>query len=69
MNNFTKDELIYLEMILHQRILKECRPRVELDIRNKIRSLLNNYGDDTQQYENFDYQPIPCQKCKSIIGD
>ncbi len=43
MNEFTKEELMYLEEVLHKRILEECRPRFELDIRIKIKSMLKNF--------------------------
>jgi hypothetical protein len=43
MNDFTKEELEYLRTVLTKRIMEECRPRIELDINSRIKSMINSY--------------------------
>ncbi len=71
MNYFTKEELEYLRLVLTKRIMEECRPRIELDINGKIKSMIDNYCEHeyliTYACEACFVDECRCHKCAEII--
>ncbi len=66
MNDFTKEELEdlifcvkdhtgYQGDSIHENLLK------------KLQSMIDNYCEHQEQYEDLDYNPMRCKKCLEII--
>lgn len=68
MNEFTKEEIeILLNGLLWRdaTILLIDRPE---KLKSKIQSMIENYCEHEEEYEDFNYHPMRCKKCLEITG-
>jgi len=69
MNDFTKEELEDIENGLGW--LCEHNPFHTVEIgklMTKVKSMIDNYCDHSEEYEDFNYSPMRCKECKEITG-
>jgi hypothetical protein len=62
MNDFTKEELQNIAYGL------ECCGMLNSDLRKKVLSMIDNYCEHEEEYEDFNYAPMRCKKCLEITG-
>ncbi len=67
MNDFTKDELEYIRNYVFNGAASISVEKHEI-LRDKIQSLIDNYCEHTEEYEDFNYQPMRCKACLEITG-
>jgi hypothetical protein len=66
MNDFTREELMNLsDAILYCRL--ESRREKLLLIRDKIKSMIDNYCEHDVCAIDYDQQPLRCKKCLEIV--
>lgn len=72
MNNFTKKELILIGFLTVTRYLMvgadEATDEGTVALSHKIQDMFVNYCEHTEQYEDLNFNPIVCKKCKEIVG-
>lgn len=69
MNDFTKEELEnLLSTIGNMRIYSGIENRDD-DLYIKIQSMIDNYCDHKEQYEDLDYISVRCKICMNIVND
>jgi hypothetical protein len=61
MNDFTKDELIQLSHLV------SSVPLDDVLLLYKIQSMIDNYCEHKNTYEDLDYNPTRCKDCKEIV--
>lgn len=66
MNNFTKEELEHIIEALLM-LKKGGWIKSNESIQYKIQSIIENYCDHKEQYEDLDYHPMRCQQCLEIV--
>ncbi len=71
MNDFTKSELTVIhiavtrDMIQFAHILKTSSSMLKL--RDKLETMIDNYCEHQEEYEDLNYSPMRCKKCLEII--
>ncbi len=65
MNDFTKEELLSLKLHIDTS-LAQCDHTENLI--TKIQSMIDNYCEHEEEYEDFNYNPMRCKKCLEITA-
>lgn len=71
MNDFTKEELVWLEEDMRLAIEEYSyhQPAIAYTIHKKLKAMIDSYCDHTCQHEIDDYQPAyQCSKCKRYFA-
>ena len=68
MNDFTKDELIMIKRLTLQHVNQFRENSDCIDLMRKIQSLIDNYCDHEDSYEDFSYNPTRCKECDAITS-
>lgn len=72
MNDFTKDELDYIESSIYFNEIEHHQekdfPKYAVEIINKIRYMIDNYCEHKDSYEDFSYNPTRCKECDAITS-
>lgn len=71
MNDFTKEELQIILIDMSVNIIKSppLKPSpYYLELRDKIRAMVDNYCEHKEEYEDFNYSPMRCKDCLEITG-
>jgi hypothetical protein len=67
MNDFTKEEL---EELMHcvYAYRDLCDEDVEDNLCDKLKSMIENYCEHKDSYEDFSYNPTRCKECDAITS-
>ncbi len=72
MNKFTKEELVLLACWSASRYVQVGNDLADdegtIALSHKIQEMIVNYCEHTEEYEDFNYQPMRCKACLEITG-